>query len=526
MRKIRLKIVLVELVVLSLFVSVLTIPTLADEEYQVIVTLQSPEANSNANFGYSVAVSGDIVVVGEPLCDIEGYVSPGKAHIFTTDGVLLASLQAPEPMDSAWFGVDVAISGDIVVVGERWADPEEKRLAGRAHIFDSDGNHIATLQALEPEARQYFGISVDIDEEIVLIGVQHSTGEGEVFKFDLFGNYVATLQSPEPQVGSLFGRSVTVSGDTIVVGAPTVTVEGFELAGKVYIFDDKGNHMATLQSPEPEYNVYFGRGADLSGDIIVVDESWHTVEGKAKAGRAHIFDSDGNYKAILQAPEPEETAEFGVSLAVSDDIIVVGEPKRNVGYPDEGRAHIFDSDGSLMATLHSPEPYPGAEFGFSVAVSEDIVVIGEPYAEVEGKDKGGRVYIFQAGAAAFTSSGLTIDPSSVDVGGTVTISVEVTNTGAKSGTHTVALKIDGEIEDEKTLALNPDESETVNFQVSAAELGSFSVEVDGLSGSYTVTEPIEEEKKPFGGIPGFPYEAIILGLVAGAFILRKLQWRR
>ena len=523
MRKLRLRVVLVELVALSLLISSLAIPALAEEEYQVIATLQSPEPDSNSKFGYSVAVSGDIVVVGEAYGNIEGYVTPGKAYIFTTDGALLAELQAPEPINHAGFGYDVAISGDIVVIGESWAELEGKRNTGRAHIFDSDGNYIATLQAPEPEAEQTFGHSVDVDGEIVIVGVSHPTSEGKAFIFDPAGNYIATLQSPEPQMASHFGRSVAVSGDIIVVGAPAVTVEGFEVAGKTYIFDDKGNSIATLQSPEPQYNVWFGCGGDMSGDIIVVGESWHTVEGKDKAGRAHIFDSDGNYIATLQAPEPEENAEFGECTAVSGDIIVLGEPLGDVEKLNEGRVYIFDSDGNLIANLQSPEPYPGAEFGFSVAISEDIVVIGEPQADVEGKGKAGRVYIFQAGAAAFTSSGLTIDPSSIDVGGTVKISVEVTNTGAKSGTHKVALMIDGEVEDEMTVTLNPDETETVSFEVSASQLGTFSVEVDGLSGSYTVTE---KEKRPPGGIPGFPYEAIILGLVAGVFILWMLQQRR
>jgi hypothetical protein len=523
--KVRLRVVLVELVALSLLASALAVPALAEEEYQVVATLQSPEPNSSANFGYSVAVSGDIVVVGEYKGVIDGYCCPGKAYIFTTDGTLLASLQAPEhDRYLGKFGYDVAISGDIIVVGENSAIAEGKRFAGRAHIFDSNGNHIATLQAPEPDAEQGLGISVDIDGEIVIIGTNDETTEGIAFIFDPAGNHIATLQSPEPQIGSLFGRSVGVSEDIIVVGAPTVTVEGFELAGKVYVFDDKGNPIATLQAPEPQYNVYFGRGVVISGDIIVVDEPWHSVEGKDKAGRAHIYDSDGNHIATHQAQEPEATAEFGLSVDVSGDIIVVGEPKRNVDKPDEGRVHIFDSDGNLIATLYSPEPFPGGEFGFSVAKSEDVIVVGEPGAEVEGKGKAGRVYIFQAGAAAFTSSGLTIEPSSVDVGGTVTISVEVTNTGAKSGTHTVALMIDGEVEDEKTVTLNPDESETVSFQVSAAEQGSYSVEVDGLTGSYTVTETPENPSLR-DRIPGFPYMAIILGLIAGVLVLWLLQRR-
>jgi len=120
MRKSRSRVLLVELIVLCFLASALGVSALAEEEYNLIATLRSPEPESNANFGYSVAVSGDIVVVGEVTGAIEGYSKPGRAHIFTTDGTLLASLQAPEPSNNAWFGFAVAISGDIVVVSALW----------------------------------------------------------------------------------------------------------------------------------------------------------------------------------------------------------------------------------------------------------------------------------------------------------------------------------------------------------------------------------------------------------------------
>ena len=471
-----------------------------------------------------MAVSGDIVVVGEVLGDIEGYGKPGRAHIFTTDGTLLASLQAPEPTSSAWFGFAVAVSGDIVVVGELYADPEGLENAGRAHIFDSEGNHIAILQAPEPEAHNTFGFSVDTDGEIVVVGEESTVKPGGAFLFDTEGNYIASIQDPELLASSAFGTSVAVNGDIIVAGAWGATVEDVATAGKAYVFDNEGNLVATLQSPEPQEVGYFGYPMDVSGEIVLVNEWFARVEGKDRAGRAHIFDSEGNYKAILQAPEPEANALFGNWLAVSGNIIAVGEPQRDGETVNDGRAYIFDSDGSLMAILQSPEPYPGAQFGFSVSVSEDIAVVGEISANVEGKTKAGMVHIFQAGAAAFTSSGLNIDPISVDLGGTVTISVEVTNTGAKSGTHKVALMIDGEVEDEKTVTVNPDETGTVSFEVSASELGTFSVEIDGLTGSYTVTEP--EEPSIWERIPGFQYESIVLGLVVGVLVLSLIQRRR
>jgi len=123
--------------------------------------------------------------------------------------------------------------------------------------------------------------------------------------------------------------------------------------------------------------------------------------------------------------------------------------------------------------------------------------------------------------AAFALSSLTVDPLSIEEGGTVTISCDVANTGGHTGSHTITLKIDGEVEDETTITLSPDETVTISFEVLTIQEGSYSVDVNGMSGNYTVTKP-----SIWDLIPGFPYEANILGLVAGAFILWLMQRRQ
>ena len=532
MRKLRFRVILAELVALSLLASALAILVLSEEEHQITATLQAPEPESGAEFGYSVAVSGNIGVVGEPYADVGDNYQAGKAYIFDSDGNLLATLQSPEPQERGNFGRSVAVSGDILVVGEVFVTVDGENKAGKVYIFNFDGNLQATLQSPEPDYEAYFGFSVAVSGDTLVVSepgadVEGVIRAGKVYLYDLDWNLLPTLQSPEPYPGTRyvgnFGGSVAVSGGIIVVGEPITALDDINQAGRVFIFDSEGNLLKTLESPEPQTEGSFGHSVAVSEDIIVVGEYYAEVDGYSKAGKVYIFDLVGNLLAALQSPEPEENGRFGSSVAISGDTIIVGEPSADVEAINEGRAYIFDSDGGFLGTLQAPTPTVDAEFGHTMAASEDIIVIGEYGAAVEGNSRAGRAYIFQAGAAAFTSSGLTIDPSSIDVGGTVKISVEVTNTGAKSGTHTVTLKIEGEVEDEKTVTLNPEETKTVSFEVSASQLGTFSVEIDGLSGSYAVTE---KEKRPPEGIPGFIYVAIILGLVAGAFILWMLQRRR
>ena len=88
--------------------------------------------------------------------------------------------------------------------------------------------------------------------------------------------------------------------------------------------------------------------------------------------------------------------------------------------------------------------------------------------------------------AVFTSSRLSISPGEVNIGETVTISVLITNTGSAAGSYKVAFKINGVVEATKDITLNVGASEEVTFTTAKDVAGSYSVDVDGLSGSFTV----------------------------------------
>jgi hypothetical protein len=211
--------------------------------------------------------------------------------------------------------------------------------------------------------------------------------------FDSDGNYLETLQSPEPFGSASFGGALDGIEGIFVVGEKYAKVGDTRQAGKAYIFDSDGDLLATLQSPEPQYDARFGTSVAVSGDIVVVGERYAEVEGLSKAGRAHIFDADGNLLASLQSPEPEASALFGRYVDTSGDLILVGEPSANGESMDEGRAYVFDPEGNLLATLSALEPTPRTEFGNFVFVKGEIIIVQE-----YGASKVGRVYIFQPGA--------------------------------------------------------------------------------------------------------------------------------
>lgn len=88
--------------------------------------------------------------------------------------------------------------------------------------------------------------------------------------------------------------------------------------------------------------------------------------------------------------------------------------------------------------------------------------------------------------AEFKVTNLVISPTEVNPGQPVTISCLVTNIGSEAGSYTV--KLGGDFVAEQVVSLEPGESKTVSFEVVPAEVKTYSVSVDGLSGSFVATE--------------------------------------
>jgi len=102
--------------------------------------------------------------------------------------------------------------------------------------------------------------------------------------------------------------------------------------------------------------------------------------------------------------------------------------------------------------------------------------------------------------AAFTTSDLTITPTEVDIAQSVTISVTITNTGDLAGSHDVTLKINGKAISTKKVSLAGHASEKVTFTTIQGASGTYAVNIDGLSGAFTVkpapTGPVVIKQPP------------------------------
>jgi hypothetical protein len=137
-----------------------------------IAKLTANDAGANDWFGDSVAISGTTAIVGSPLDDDNG-TNSGSAYLFdVTTGDQLAKLTASDAAANDNFGNSVAISGNIAIVGSQ-LDDDNGGDSGSAYLFDVSApttpTQIAKLTASDGAESDNFGNSVAIDGTTVVV---------------------------------------------------------------------------------------------------------------------------------------------------------------------------------------------------------------------------------------------------------------------------------------------------------------------------------------------------------------------
>ena len=155
----------------------------------------------------------------------------------------------------------------------------------------------------------------------------------------------AKLMASDAQASDYFGYSVAVAGDTVVVGARDEDSEGLN-AGAAYVFVRNGttwNEQDKLVASDAEANDYFGGSVAISGDTVVVGAPYG-ISGGSSVGAAYVFVRNGtswSQQGKLVAGDAQVDGRFGCSVAVSGDTVVVGASGEG-SYA--GAAYVFIDD--------------------------------------------------------------------------------------------------------------------------------------------------------------------------------------
>ncbi|MCH7573243.1 MAG: hypothetical protein IH891_10045, partial [Planctomycetes bacterium] len=335
----------------------------------------------------------------------------------TLAGVGLERLVAPVRAPNDFFGVAVAIDGDVAVVG---ADLGEEGIftdAGAAYVYRFNGftwQWEATLTASDAALSDSFGTSVAIEGDLIVVGAWLSddlgvnNGAAYVFRYDGFNwNEEAKLVAMDAGSLDLAGTSVDISGNRVVVGAPLDNDSGPD-SGSVYVFEYNiagaiWEEKQKLVAADALAFDNFGQSVSIAGDLLVVG-AWLDNEGfMADSGAAYVFEFDIASQMWIQdakllAPAIATNAYFGVSVslspdAINGDVILVGaygaDGVDDVGVtvPGSGSAYVFRDTGSAWG-FEQELPVPTSliqggfdnGFGYAVTVGENIAAVGVPFS--------------------------------------------------------------------------------------------------------------------------------------------------
>jgi len=378
-----------------------------------VAKLLAGDGASGDQFGLSASVWSDVAVIGAHRDDGNGNgTDSGSAYVYRFDGtnwVQEAKLLADDGAADDQFGYSVSVFGDVALVGA-FFDDDDGTNSGSAYIYRFDGTNWAQeakLLASDGASGDEFGISVSVFGDVALVGARfdddngNGSGSAYVYRFD-GTNWVqeAKLLASDGAANDRFGISVSVSSDVAVVGARYGNNNGTD-SGSAYVYRFDGTDWtqeAKLLATDGATDDDFGLSVSVSSDVVVVGALFDDDNG-TDSGSAYIYRFDGTnwvHEAKLLASDGAAGDWFGWRVSVSGETVVIAAAGHDDNGGQSGSAYIFRFNGAGWGQgvkLLASDGASGDHFGRSVAVFGDTAVIGA-YRDADNGNQSGSAYIF------------------------------------------------------------------------------------------------------------------------------------
>jgi hypothetical protein len=356
-------------------------------------------------FGGAVSAAGDTAVIGDIYGDAGSVPEAGAAYVFIrSEGVWVeqARLTASDPAQGTQFGYSVAVHGDTVVIGVPYdSPPGGPACGGSAYVFVRTGTAWtpqARLIASDGACEDNFGYSVALGADLAIIGSYGSdlpgkTDAGSVYVFARshgVWSQQAKLTASDKAAYDNFGYSVSLAGNMALIGSYRHTWSGLVYAGSAYVFVRSGavwTQETRLTAPDAARGDQFGYSVALEGDTAVIAAPFDDYAGK-DVGSAYVFVRAAgpgrpvwSLQAKLTASDPLSDDYFGYSVAVERDVAVIGSDQ---GPYAQGSVYVFGRSTApggpawrQQSKLTAQDAQPSDYFGCSVAIAGGTLLIGE-----------------------------------------------------------------------------------------------------------------------------------------------------
>ena len=311
-------------------------------------------------FGYSVAIEGNTMVVGAYK---EDYNDKGAVYVYTKSGNTWSESQkllASDKVGGDEFGRSVAIEGNTIVVGAHYENSDGKSNNGAVYVFTKSGNTWSQSQKLlasDKDSSDWFGRSVAIEGNTMVVGANGEDSDGKtrngaVYVYTKSGNTWSESQkllASDKDSDDWFGDSVAIEGNTMVVGALYEDSVGKNNNGAVYVFTNNNNTWSESQkllASDKDGGDLFGSSVAIEGNTMVVGAYGEDSDGKNSNGAVYVFTNNNNtwsQSQKLLASDKDSYDFFGYSVAIEGNTMVVGAyGEDSDGKNSNGAVYVYE----------------------------------------------------------------------------------------------------------------------------------------------------------------------------------------
>jgi hypothetical protein len=402
-----------------------------DAQYPIVIdplfanpsTLVGVDRARGDRFGGSVATDGHRLAVGTPVDESSG-IRSGSVSVYLYDGVqwsLEATLYPNDPTMGKQFGHSVAIDGDSLLIGAIF-DFDNGAGSGAVYAFAHNGVQWSQTQKIQPGdglTGDSFGSALALSGDTAIIGAPQTSdlgfraGSAYVFERTLgIWAQTAELTASDGSTGDLFASSLSMSRNTLIAGAPSDDDQGLD-SGSVYLFEVTQGAWSEVQ----KINDPSGQAGDLYGTAVAIKDRTVLVGAPKTSGGGKAFvmtRRQGVWSLHQELISVDIAADhrFGSAVGISGGWAVIGAPDYTGPANNQGASVIFARSGSAWNQV---DIFTGGsnqdQFGSALAVADRVVFIGAPN---DGNGTGidaGTVHRIDVGPFSLMAS----DPSSGQV---------------------------------------------------------------------------------------------------------------
>jgi len=267
--------------------------------------LASP-AEGSSDFGWSVALDGDWLAIGDGFESTEGGYSVGAVYVYHHDGLSWQLVQRiGSPNDSAYdyFGVQVALAGGtLAVTAPPWAAASSARAV---YLFEADDAGLWSPTAtLTDASSETFPESIALSPDTLAVGAGASGDDGvesvaiyrrknnKPWKWTLADR----IERGQAEAADAFGSGLVLAGDMLVLGACWEDVDGSEDQGRVYVYRREPGTTAPwtlssrLNTPDEAAGAELGCANAIDGETVLSGAAGDTINGNVEQGSVYRFD--------------------------------------------------------------------------------------------------------------------------------------------------------------------------------------------------------------------------------------------